>query len=199
MPRRVLAGNRRRQRPVQRLAALRREIAVEGPAGDERLACRQELLLEVGDVVRVFHGVSPPADGIIVLGDSTFDESSLTGESRPIIKNTGDQVFAGTINTGKPINVRVTEVSGASMLDQIVNVVREGQTKRAPVERVADILTGYFVPVITLIATSTFVIWFGLGQGGALPESWRDINTGGWAFWALRRGRTLVESQIPFE
>src|SRR3989440_6840793 len=56
-------------------------------------------LLEVGDVVRVLRGVSPPADGTIVLGDSTFDESSLTGESRPITKNTGDQVFAGTINT----------------------------------------------------------------------------------------------------
>ncbi|KAK5425304.1 hypothetical protein LTR34_011263, partial [Exophiala xenobiotica] len=125
-------------------------------------------------------------DGTIVLGDSTFDESSLTGKPRPIIKNTGDQVFAGTINTGKPINVRVTEASGASMLDQIFKVVREGQAKRAPVERVADILTGYFVPVITLIAVSTFVIWFGLGQGGALPESWLDVDTGGWAFWALQ-------------
>ncbi|KAK5550305.1 hypothetical protein LTR46_011693 [Exophiala xenobiotica] len=105
-------------------------------------------VLEVGDVVRVLYGVSPPADGTIVLRDSTFDESSLTGESRPITKNTGDQVFAGTINTGKPINVRVTEVSGASMLDQIVKVVREGQAKRAPVERVADILTGYFVQLL---------------------------------------------------
>ncbi|KAK5311200.1 hypothetical protein LTR93_011800 [Exophiala xenobiotica] len=143
-------------------------------------------VLEIGDVVRVLYGVSPPADGTIVLGDSTFDESSLTGESRPITKNTGDQVFAGTINTGKPINVRVSEVSGASMLDQIVKVVREGQAKGAPVERVADILTGYFVPVITLIAVSTFVIWFGLGQGGALPESWLDVDTGGWAFWALQ-------------
>ncbi|KAK5527382.1 hypothetical protein LTR25_011238, partial [Vermiconidia calcicola] len=72
------------------------------------------------------------------------------------------------------------------MLDQIFKVVREGQAKRAPVERVADILTGYFVPVITLIAVSTFVIWFGLGQGGALPESWLDVDTGGWAFWALQ-------------
>jgi P-type E1-E2 ATPase len=142
-------------------------------------------LLEVGDVVRVLRGASPPADGTVIFGDSTFDESSLTGESRPITKNAGDQVFAGTVNTSKPISVRVTGISGASMLDQIVKVVREGQTKRAPVERVADILTGYFVPVITLIAISTFVTWFGLGQGGVLPESWRDVDTGGWAFWAL--------------
>jgi len=141
--------------------------------------------LEVGDVVRVLRGASPPADGTVLSGDSTFDESSLTGESRPIIKNAGNQVFAGTVNTGKPINIRVTKISGASMLDQIVKVVREGQTKRAQVERVADILTGYFVPVITLIAISTFVIWFGLGQGGVLPENWQDIDAGGWAFWAL--------------
>ncbi|KIV92543.1 hypothetical protein PV10_03832 [Exophiala mesophila] len=154
-------------------------------------------VLEVGDVVRVLHGVSPPADGTIILGDSTFDESSLTGESRPITKNTGDQVFAGTINTGKPINVRVTEVSGASMLDQIVKVVREGQAKRAPVERVADILTGYFVPVITLIAVSTFVVWFGLGQGGALPENWLDVDTGGWAFWALQFAIAVFVGACP--
>jgi Cu+-exporting ATPase len=154
-------------------------------------------LLEVGDVVRVLHGASPPADGTVLFGNSTFDESSLTGESRPITKNAGDQVFTGTVNTGKPISVRVTEISGASMLDQIVKVVREGQTKRAPLERVADILTGYFVPVITLIALSTFVIWFGLGQSGVLPEDWRDIDTGGWAFWALQFAIAVFVGACP--
>jgi P-type Cu+ transporter len=154
-------------------------------------------LLEVGDVVRVLRGASPPADGTVVLGDSTFDESSLTGESRLITKNAGDQVFAGTVNTGKPISVRVTKISGASMLDQIVKVVREGQTKRAPMERVADILTGYFVPVITLIAISTFAIWFGLGQGGVLPESWRGVDTGGWAFWALQFAIAVFVGACP--
>ncbi|OAF59942.2 hypothetical protein VC83_03206 [Pseudogymnoascus destructans] len=154
-------------------------------------------LLEVGDVVRVLRGASPPADGTIVVGDSTFDESSLTGESRPIAKNAGDKIFAGTVNTGKPVSVRVTEIPGASMLDQIVKVVREGQTKRAPVERVADILTGYFVPVITLIAISTFVIWFGLGQGGVLPETWRDVDAGGWAFWALQFAIAVFVGACP--
>src|SRR5271156_3955343 len=154
-------------------------------------------LLEVGDVVRVLHGASPPADGTVLFGNSTFDESSLTGESHPITKNAGDQVFTGTVNTGKPISVRVTEISGTSMLDQIVKVVREGQTKRAPVERVADILTGYFVHVITLIALSTFVIWFGLGQGGVLPESWRDVDTGGWAFWALQFAIAVFVGACP--
>jgi heavy metal translocating P-type ATPase len=83
------------------------------------------------------------------------------------------------------------------MLDQIVKVVREGQAKRAPVERVADILTGYFVPVITLIAISTFVIWLGLGQGGILPEDWRDVDTGGWAFWALQFAIAVFVGACP--
>ncbi|KAN0110746.1 heavy metal translocatin [Hyaloscypha variabilis] len=154
-------------------------------------------LLEVGDVVRVLHGASPPSDGTVVLGDSIFDESSLTGESRPIGKKINDEVFAGTVNIGKPISVRVNGASGASMLDQIVKVVREGQTKRAPVERIADILTGYFVPVITLIAITTFVIWFGLGQSGVLPDSWRDTGTGGWAFWAMQFSIAVFVGACP--
>ncbi|KAI9724338.1 MAG: hypothetical protein M1812_000406 [Candelaria pacifica] len=143
-------------------------------------------LLETGDIVLVSHGASPPADGILVSGDTQFDESSLTGESRPVRKVTGDKVFAGAVNVGKPTEIEVTEINGTSMLDQIVAVVREGQTKRAPVERVADILTGYFVPVITLIAIITFVTWLGLGLGGVLPDDYRDAKSGGWPFWALQ-------------
>ncbi|KAH0555630.1 hypothetical protein GP486_006425, partial [Trichoglossum hirsutum] len=142
-------------------------------------------LLEAGDVVRVTHGASPPADGVVVSGKSNFDESSLTGESRLVPKVEGDKVFSGTVNQGRAISVKVTLVSGDSMLDQIVKIVREGQTKRAPVERLADILTGYFVPIITLLAIITFVVWFSLGQSGAIPEGWRDVGAGGWAVWAL--------------
>ncbi|KAI9663416.1 MAG: hypothetical protein M1829_006108 [Trizodia sp. TS-e1964] len=142
--------------------------------------------LEVGEIVKVLQGASPPADGLIVSGDSKFDESSLTGESRLINKGPGDEVFAGTVNHGKPILVKVTGVNGKSMLDQIVKVVREGQTKRAPVERIADLLTGYFVPAITLVAILTFAVWFALGQAGSLPHDWLDVETGGWAFWALQ-------------
>lgn len=65
-------------------------------------------------------------------------------------------------------------------LDQVVRVVRDGQTKRAPIERLADHLTGYFVPVVTLLAILTWVIWLGLGLGGALPSDYLDKPTGGW-------------------
>jgi len=65
-------------------------------------------------------------------------------------------------------------------LDKIVEVVREGQTRRAPIERVADLITGYFVPVVTLLAITTWVVWLSLGLSGVLPKSYLDIETGGW-------------------
>ena len=65
-------------------------------------------------------------------------------------------------------------------MDHVVRVVREGQTRRAPIERVADLLTGYFVPVVTLLAISTWVIWLALGLSGALPPNYLDISVGGW-------------------
>ncbi|MCJ1318771.1 hypothetical protein MMC15_004102 [Xylographa vitiligo] len=142
-------------------------------------------LLEVGDVVIVPHGSSPPADGTIVSGLARFDESSLTGESRTVHKGPGEIVFVGTINTGDPITIEITETGGTSMLDQIVSVVREGQTKRAPVERIADVLTGYFVPVITALAIMTFFVWFAIGQSGSLNTKYLDGQAGGWAFWSL--------------
>lgn len=70
-------------------------------------------------------------------------------------------------------------------LDQVVRVVRDGQTKRAPIERLADHLTGYFVPVVTLLAILTWVIWLGLGLGGALPSDYLDKPTGGWRKYLL--------------
>ena len=142
-------------------------------------------LLEVGDVVIVTRGSSPPADGMILSGFAQFDESSLTGESRNVKKGPGEKVFVGTVNTGDSIRVEVLEVGGLSMLDQIVSVVREGQTKRAPVERLADVLTGYFVPIITALAIVTFFVWYSLGQSGVLSSSYLNGQAGGWAFWSL--------------
>ncbi|KAL1730664.1 E1-E2 ATPase-domain-containing protein [Schizophyllum commune] len=142
-------------------------------------------LLEVGDVVRVPSGSTPPADGVIVDGHTNFDESSLTGESRLIAKGLGDQVWLGTINRGSAVSVRVSEVGGETMLDNIVKVVREGQTRRAPLERVADQITGYFVPVITLLAVITWLVWLILGFSGALPADYLDIEVGGWTVWSL--------------
>lgn len=102
--------------------------------------------LELGDVVRVANGASPPYDGVVVEGESRFDESSLTGELKPVAKAAGDEIFSGTINQANPITMRITRRSGDSMLDQIMDAVRQGQIQRAPIERVADAITGIFVP-----------------------------------------------------
>ncbi|EPS30101.1 hypothetical protein PDE_05051 [Penicillium oxalicum 114-2] len=143
-------------------------------------------LLEIGDRVLIPHGTSPPSDGVVIgEGNFQFDESSLTGESRPVQKTQGDEVFSGSVNVGHPVQVRVTELGGSSMLDRIIAVVREGQSKRAPLERVADVLTSHFVPIITLIAILTFVIWLALGHTGVLPGDYLDNTRGGWSFWSL--------------
>ncbi|KAI9043684.1 putative copper resistance-associated P-type ATPase [Aspergillus affinis] len=143
-------------------------------------------LLEIGDMVSIPHGSSPPADGTLVDdGSYQFDESSLTGESKPVKKSSGDPVYTGSVNVGQPVKIKVTALGSASMLDQIISVVREGQSRRAPLERVADMLTSHFVPIITLIAISTFVIWLSLGLSGVLPVDYLDVPHGGWVFWSL--------------
>ncbi|EGN93061.1 hypothetical protein SERLA73DRAFT_127002 [Serpula lacrymans var. lacrymans S7.3] len=142
--------------------------------------------LEVGDVVRVLHGATPPADGIIVSSsDGAFDESSLTGESRLVKKKTGDRVFLGTVNKSTVVDVKIDTIGGITMLDHIVKVVREGQTRRAPIERIADIITGFFVPAVTLLAVITWVIWLSLGLSGALPSDYLNIAVGGWTVWSF--------------
>lgn len=104
-------------------------------------------LIETGDLVKVMHGSSPPCDATLVDEEASFDESSLTGESRLVNKQQGDNIYSGTINKGPAVTMRVSGPAGASMLDSIIAVVREGQSKRAPMERIADLLTAYFAPI----------------------------------------------------
>jgi Cu+-exporting ATPase len=170
---------------VTSLGKLRPEEAVliDVQKGDTKVASD---LLEVGDVVRVHHGTSPPFDGTVLEGSTNFDESSLTGESKPVKKEFGDTVYSGTVNKGSPIKIKISTIAGTSMLDQIINAVREGQTRRAPVERVADTITGHFVPFVVLVAIMTWLIWLVLGVTGAIPKDWMNEGAGGWALWSLR-------------
>ncbi|KAK4235571.1 hypothetical protein C8A03DRAFT_17703 [Achaetomium macrosporum] len=174
---------------VESLGKLRPTTAIlveaYGSEKEEDVVTKADLL-DFGDVVRVTHGASPPADGAVVHGESTFDESSLTGESRPVKKAPGDEVFSGTVNKGASVLVKITGAAGSSLLDQIVNVVREGQTKRAPIEQVADLLTSYFVPVVTFIAVLTWIIWLSLGLAGRIPGHYLDVTSGGWVAFSLQ-------------
>lgn len=142
-------------------------------------------LLDFGDIVRVAQGASPPSDGIIIDGETSFDESSLTGESSLVMKNVGDQVFSGTVNKAGPILIKITGIAGNSMLDQIVNAVREGQTQHASIEKFADSLTGYFVPAIVSVSITTWILWLSLGLSGILPDDYRDNQSGSWVVWSL--------------
>ncbi|VEU23767.1 DEKNAAC104839 [Brettanomyces naardenensis] len=170
---------------VTSLAKLRpiEALLVEADGSSRKVSVDE---LESGDVVKVLNGGSPPSDGIIIDGSSEFDESSLTGESKLIEKHAGDEVFAGTVNKATPVSVRVSSISGTSMLDQIVKVVREGQAKRAPIERVADVITSYFVPSVVVIGVLTWLIWLSLGVSGSLPAGYRDTQVGGWLLWSLQ-------------
>lgn len=165
-------------------------VSCQTPENSEDAKAAEEKIsvdfLEIGDMVRVPHGTSPPFDGVIATGTTKMDEASLTGEARLISKSPGDQVFSGTINKGNPITIRLTSISGTSMLDQIIRVVREGQTRRAPVERVADVITSHFVPFIVVVGILTWVVWLALGLSKALPDDYLDSSTGGWPFWSLQ-------------
>ncbi|KAE8148121.1 putative copper resistance-associated P-type ATPase [Aspergillus avenaceus] len=174
------------------------ELADGSSSGEDEIQRIKVDLLDVGDNVTIPHGASPPADGTVVgTGTYQFDESSLTGESRPVKKAAGDPVYTGSVNVGHPVRIKVTAVGGASMLDQIIAVVREGQSRRAPLERVADLLTSHFVPIITLIAVSTFVIWLALGYSGVLPDDYLDVPHGGWAFWSLEFATAVFVVACP--
>ncbi|WEW54965.1 hypothetical protein PRK78_000392 [Emydomyces testavorans] len=174
-------------RPSEALLVVESPSVSEGNGAGSSIQRVPVDLLEINDTVSVPHGASPPADGLVIGPDTyQFDESSLTGESIPVRKVAGDKVYSGSVNVGQPVSMRITDLGSTSMLDQIVAVVREGQTKVAPVERVADAMTGYFVPIITLIAVLTFVIWVSLGESGRLPADYLDTSQGGWAFWALQ-------------
>lgn len=143
-------------------------------------------LLDVGDIIRVRPGESPAIDCVIIDGTSEFDESALTGESRPIVHQNGHQIFSGSVNCGtKSILAKINTIPGQSLIDEIVMTVRNGQMNKAPIERTADTLTGYFVPLIILLAALTLVVWLTLAFTGKLPDLYMDIDVGGWTVWAL--------------
>ncbi|MFN2455368.1 MAG: heavy metal translocating P-type ATPase [Pyrinomonadaceae bacterium] len=113
-----------------------------------------------GDVVVVRPGEKIPVDGIIVDGTSAVDESMLTGESLPIEKAKGDEVFGATLNKTGAFRFKATKVGKDTALQQIVKMVQDAQGSKAPIARMADVISGIFTPVVMCIAIATFVVWF---------------------------------------
>ncbi len=119
--------------------------------------------VKVGDLIRVRPGEKIPVDGKIIDGNSTIDQSMVTGESIPVDKKSGDQVIGATINKTGSFIFAATKVGAETMLSQIVKMVSEAQSSRAPIQRLADTVSGYFVPLVLMLSIATFVIWYDLG------------------------------------
>ena len=128
----------------------------------------KEVLIEnikVGDIIVVKPGEKIAVDGKIVSGNTSVDESMITGESIPVSKNPGDKVIGGSINKNGSIQFEATETGKDTVLSQIIKLVEEAQGSKAPISRMADIVAGYFVPIVIGIATVTGIIWFISGSG----------------------------------
>jgi P-type Cu+ transporter len=146
---------------VRRLAGLQPRVARVVREGRETDVAIDEL--QPGDLVRVRPGEKVPVDGRLVDGSSALDESMLTGEAMPVSKGVGDEVIGGTVNTTGSFIFRATRVGRDTVLAQIVRLVEQAQGSKAPIQRLADSVTGYFVPVVLAIALATFAIWMLLG------------------------------------
>lgn len=118
--------------------------------------------MQVGDVVKVKPGQKVPVDGQVITGETTVDESMITGESMPVHKVAGDHVVGSTINGHGTITFKATKVGADTMLAQIVETVKKAQTSHAPIQNLTDRISGIFVPAVLIIAIITFIVWYSL-------------------------------------
>lgn len=165
----------RTARSISTLAGLRPQSATVvhfSPPECDLIGAVSCELVSKDDHVRVNAGDFIPIDGNIVMGETTVDESMLTGESWPVRKSDGDDVYGGTINGKGSVVVRCSSVSTQGVLAKITDLVERAQTSRAPVELFADRVSSVFVPVIILIAVITFAVWFALAKSNKIPNLW---------------------------
>jgi Cu+-exporting ATPase len=124
-----------------------------------------------GEIVIVRPGERIPVDGIVIDGESEIDESMLTGEPMPVARTTGDRLVGGTVNTTGALRYRATSVGAESVLARIVRLMRDAQSSRASIQRLADRVSAVFVPVVVGIAIVTFLAWYFLADTAALPRA----------------------------
>ena len=151
---------------IRKLIGLQPRMARVVRTGAEEDIPIDEVML--GDIVIVRPGEKVPVDGEIVEGRSTLDESMVTGESLPVTKGEGDTVIGATINQTGSFRFKATKVGRDTMLAQIIRLVEQAQSSKAPIQRLADLIASRFVPIVIFISIGTFVVWFNFGPSPAL-------------------------------
>jgi Cu+-exporting ATPase len=151
---------------IRKLAGLRQKTATVIRDGSEVEVAVDDVA--VGDLVLVKPGAKIPVDGEVADGESYVDESMITGEPVPALRKAGDAVVGGTLNTNSILTVRATRVGSETVLARIIAMVEEAQGSKPPVQRIADTVVAYFIPVVLLIATGSFLAWYFLFQAPAL-------------------------------
>ncbi|MDQ0886918.1 Cu+-exporting ATPase [Paenibacillus sp. V4I9] len=153
----VLAKGRTSE-AIKKLMGLQAKTALVIRNGEEMAIPVEEVVIE--DIVLVKPGEKIPVDGEVVDGLSAVDESMLTGESIPVEKKSGDAVIGATVNKNGSLKIKATRVGKETALAQIIKVVEEAQGSKAPIQRIADVISGIFVPIVVGIAVVTFLIWY---------------------------------------
>jgi Cu+-exporting ATPase len=151
---------------IKKLIGLNPKTALVVRDGEEREISIEDV--QVGDLIVVRPGEQVPVDGIIREGYSSIDESMITGESIPLDKKAGDEVIGASINKTGSFKFEATRVGKDTTLAQIIRLVDEAQGSKAPIQRLADVIASYFVPIVIGIATITFIIWYFVGPSPAL-------------------------------
>ncbi|PON62844.1 P-type ATPase, subfamily IB [Parasponia andersonii] len=129
-------------------------------------------LIQKNDIIKIIPGSKVASDGFVIWGQSHVNESMITGESRPVAKRKGDTVIGGTLNENGVLHIKATRVGSESALSQIVRLVESAQMAKAPVQKFADRISKYFVPLVIMLSFSTWLAWFLAGKYHGYPESW---------------------------
>ncbi|QGM31412.1 heavy metal translocating P-type ATPase [Bacillus sp. N3536] len=154
---------------IKKLIGLQAKTALVIRDGAELVIPIEEVL--VGDTILVKPGEKIPVDGEVIAGNSAVDESMLTGESIPVDKVTGDSLFGSTINKNGSIKMKATKIGRDTALAQIIKVVEDAQGSKAPIQRLADKISGIFVPIVVGIAIVTFLVWFLVVEPGEITPA----------------------------
>lgn len=154
---------------ISKLLGLQAKEATVIRNGEERKVPLEEVV--IGDTILVKPGEKIPVDGTVIAGSSSVDESMITGESIPVDKKEGDSVIGATINTNGILTIRAEKVGKDTALANIIKIVEEAQGSKAPIQRMADVISGIFVPIVVGIAVVAFIIWHFFVAPGDLAKA----------------------------